>query len=112
MQRESCCAKRQLFGLLRVRRQFVRIVAVALKVQATGKLYTLPSPARHHHVIAKMSAAGLKHPVTKGTIQGFLADDGNFYNRKESFVIAVKAGQTTKTIREGHKESLCSEDLW
>lgn len=86
----------------------MRITSVAIKDKA-GVLYTLSPPARHKDV---MEAIGIKHPVTKGTVLGFMADDGKFYNRKEAFAIAVKAGQTTKTIRKEYKESLYSEDLW
>lgn len=41
--------------------------------------------------------------------QGFIDEDGNFYNRKDAEVYARNCGQLTKQIIDGE---LTSEDLW
>jgi hypothetical protein len=40
--------------------------------------------------------------------QGFVDEDGNYYNRKEALEVAISNGQVPKNF----KQVLSSEDLW
>lgn len=80
-----------------------KITHVAIKYK--GKVYSLPKPNRHHHVIRMIG--GIKGPDT----QGFLDDAGNFLDRFEALEVALAAGQVIDldSIMSG---CLFSEDLW
>lgn len=83
----------------------MKIVAAAILYE--GRLYTLPQPARHSHVIGV-----IWHEIKKqvaGETQGFVTDEGKFVDRKEALRIATEAGQITEP--SGLPE-LYSEDLW
>lgn len=75
-----------------------------------GKIYSLPKPNRHHHLIKLIFEENGKG-LTRGQIQGFLDSDGNFVDRFEALKIALEAKQVLneKDIRA---ERLFSEDLW
>lgn len=79
------------------------ITHVAIKYN--GKVYSLPKPNRHHHVIRMIG--GISGPDT----QGFLDSNGNFLDRFEALEVALSAGQVidTNNIRASR---LFSEDLW
>lgn len=79
------------------------ITHVAIKYG--GKVYSLPKPNRHHHVIRIIG--GISGP----DIQGFLDNEGNFLDRVEALEVALAAGQVLAPgdIRGDH---LFSEDLW
>jgi hypothetical protein len=78
----------------------MRIVAAAVKVG--DKLYT---GIRHSVCIRDAIADGVPH--VDRDMQGFVANDGKFYNRFQSGAIAFRAGQTG--VR---KQELTSEDVW
>lgn len=72
-----------------------------------GLVYSLPKPYRHHDIIRKMDAAGVKNPGSHemGTYQGFLTVDG-FMTRAETLdYIGADRSQIIGGV-------LTSEDLW
>lgn len=70
------------------------------------KIYSLPSPMRHCHVIWTMvKICGIKPPINKE--QGFLWCNGKFVTRKEAAILAYEFGQISEL-----KDELFSEDLW
>lgn len=83
------------------------ITHVAIKYN--GKIYSLPKPNRHHHVI-RMIPGGIAGP----DIQGFLTDKGVFLDRYDAYNYAVLHGQLKrdegKMSYQGNQ--LFSEDLW
>ena len=87
------------------------ITHVAIKYD--GKIYSLPSPNRHHHIIRMIAAengVGIKGP----DVQGFLDKDGNFLNRREAYIYAKEHCQIIRKYLPGQYDgdSLFSEDLW
>ena len=79
------------------------ITHVAIRYK--GKVYSLPKPNRHHHVLRLIGV--LSAPET----QGFLDSNGNFLTRREALHVAIDAGQVLNraAIRAGQ---LFSEDIW
>lgn len=78
-----------------------------------GKVYSLPSPNRHHHVLY----SGMMDAKVDGErdVQGFVDDTGRFLNRAEAYVIAKGSGQLDRSKHPpGHYDGtdLYSEDLW
>jgi len=82
----------------------VKIVAAAI-IQ-DGKLYTLPSPARHHDLISLIYGEIGRRVDGR---QGFVTEDGTFVDREEARRIVVKNGQCPTPC---HCRELFSEDLW
>lgn len=79
---------------------------VAVAIWNDGKLYSLPRPNRHHHVIRliyKETGAALLDDE-----QGFLDDEGYFLTREQAHKIAVECGQ----VRRQLPPILFSEDVW
>lgn len=85
----------------------MKIVAVAIEFR--GKIYSLPAPNRHHHLIKLIYESCKLEGSVNGETQGFLTDEGAFVEREEAARIAIKAGQIEKLI---HGPDLFSEDLW
>lgn len=86
------------------------IKAAAIKDES-GKIWTLPAPNRHHHIIALMNGENTPEGrilVAAGT-QGFITDSGQFVDRIEGGEIAKRAQQITN-LR--WPPNLYSEDLW
>lgn len=85
------------------------IVASAIR-DIDGKVWSVPSPGRHHDVIALMRNEGYNGPVNQIDQQGFLLSNGMFCRRKAAMRVAEKANQ----IKNGKPISsvLTSEDLW
>lgn len=81
---------------------------VAAAIRRSGMVYFVERPGRHHDVLRKMAASGLKLPI-KGE-QGFVTSEGKFVNRKVALGIAVKAEQPM--VKNGPVGLLFSEDLW
>jgi len=77
-------------------------------VRANGKLYKLPKPNRHHHVL------GLIHKETKKEVfaeeEGFITSLGRYVNRKEAYRIAKAANQFLP--RHFNSGELYSECVW
>lgn len=84
----------------------MKIIAAAIKrgrVVFTG--------VRHGHIIRDMVAVGFITDIKKDYVhsheQGFIDENGDYWNREESRQIAIHAGQ----IKPDHG-TLYSEDLW
>ncbi len=84
-----------------------RVVAAAIRSEATGEVFSLPPPARHHSVIALMADR-----FDQRDEQGFLLSDGRFARRKAAYVVAVYAGQLVDGDGTAPQHGLFSEDLW
>ena len=82
-----------------------RIVAAAQLLD--GWLYTLPAPARHHHIIGHVIDVHRK--ASLHAEQGFLLDDGRFARRNAAEFVARQNGQITGRLMGS---VLTSEDLW
>lgn len=74
-----------------------------------GKVYTLPAPNRHHHILH--SGVMDKKIDEERDVQGFVDDTGKFLNREEAYVIAHASGQAFRRTSCG-ADLLYSEDLW
>lgn len=76
----------------------------------TGRIWSLPRPLRHHHVLAVMHQHGAKCAEDGHFSQGFLDESGRYLHRKAALVSAelngqIKGGKLIGSI-------LMSEDLW
>ena len=83
------------------------VVGVAIK-DKTGRIYQLPKPNRHHHVIKEMVKDGCTTPITGE--QGFILSDGRFAGRIVAKFVAEKAGQLLD--RASKRCELFSECIW
>jgi len=82
------------------------IKAAAIKIGDV--IHTLPAPNRHHHIIAQIGETSNGLLIARGT-QGFIDDEGEFYDRVSAGEHALRCGQ----IRElDNAPQLFSEDLW
>lgn len=84
-------------------KSFTTITHVAIR--HNGKVYSLPPPNRHNHVIRLAVEDGVQHVGQHE--QGFLDSAGRFLSREEAADVAYKAGQI-----DHPKSGLFSEDLW
>lgn len=102
------CHGRKLPESLVFRRKDLRIVRAAILLD-NGAVFSLPPPARHHHLIKELRENGYTGPLS-GERQGFLLNNGQFARRKPALAIAEEAGQllTGDTI----SWQLTTEDLW
>jgi hypothetical protein len=78
-----------------------------------GKVWKLPAPNRHIHVvqhIIKVTGKGLCGPST----YGFTTESGGFLSRKAAFALAIQTGQISSTIAamQSNIDELYSEDIW
>jgi len=87
-----------------------KITHVAIRFR--GKVYSLPSPNRHHHVISMIVAETGAHTVdARDDDQGFLDETGTFLRRGQALVSAQLHGQIKPgAVIRGAK--LYSEDVW
>lgn len=83
------------------------ITHVAIK-QVDGRVFSLPRPYRHHHVIKVMVDVCSEEPPIIGE-QGFLDSTGAFLNRIEAAEVAFCHGQYEEL---DSPPRLFSEDLW
>lgn len=85
------------------------ITHVAIRFQ--GKVFSLPRPYRHHHIIRVICYldSEVDSVDTHGDDQGFLTDEGQYLTRAQAEEYARDFGQLTKPIIGG---VLTSEDLW
>jgi hypothetical protein len=80
-------------------------------IQYAGRVWSLPAPNRHHHIIrmiAKETGDGIRGPDT----QGFLDDAGRFLRRAPALRLAEKNGQLNRKPGGYQGRELFSEDLW
>ena len=88
-----------------------RIVAVAIRDDLTGLIFSKPAPARHHDVLREIDALGLDAMrIGQPDAQGFLTSAGRFLGRIGARACAFDAGQIKG--RTLHAADLFSEDLW
>lgn len=86
------------------------ITHVAIRFR--GKVYSLPKPNRHHHVIAKIIEETDADTVnTMGEDQGFLDAEGRYLTRREALAVAL-ANNQVKDVAQIRAGRLFSEDLW
>lgn len=83
-----------------------RILSAAVLLY--GVVMSLPAPARHHDILAKIRPLYLS-PIG-GDMQGFLTTTGRFVSRREAVAIATAAGQIDEP--KFQPNALFSEDLW
>jgi len=88
------------------RNGFPQVIQAAIK-GADGRIHTLPRPARHSDVIKKMRNEGIDDRPNE--VQGFLIDNGSFFDRRAAAELALFNTQCKKLIAP---PNLCSEDLW
>ena len=83
-----------------------KIVGVA--IMYNGKLFSLPSPNRHHNVIRSVNGIYGPHE------EGFILDDGTFIGRIGAMQLAKDNGQLNRRKGENFYQGpeLYSEDLW
>lgn len=67
---------------------------------------------RHHNCISTMYAATGMKTYERGSTQGFLTSLNRFVDRKEAYLIAVKAGQVKPGGLTNSNTQLYSEDLY
>ncbi len=81
--------------------------------EATGLVFSLPRPARHHNILHAMKECG--HDTTHGANeQGFLTNEGRFVWRERAKDIAKAADQILppSAQSEYQRRELFSEDVW
>ncbi len=94
--------------LTTMKRSELKIVCAAI-VDNTGKVWTLPKPARHYQIIKHMRDSGYTGSVNGPDQQGFLLNNGIFCRRKAALGIAISADQI---ITDKVPTTLTTEDLW
>ncbi len=91
----------------------MRIVAAAIRHD--GAVYTLPAPARHHHIMRWMQERSLLPEFGYVAVDdfGFVASDMRYVRRKPAMLIAQAAGQIIRPASGGYQgPDLYSEDVW
>lgn len=83
-----------------------RLTHVAIRFR--GKVYALPAPNRHHHVIREIIKQNPDVCSVSNDEQGFLDEGGHFLNRSQALVSA----QLFDQLRTEPRGVLTSEDLW
>ena len=77
-----------------------------------GKVYSLPEPNRHHHVIRLIAEENnVSYVGAREDDQGFLDENGLFYRRRAALMHALKHNQV-KDPKKIIRGMLFSEDLW
>lgn len=87
------------------------ITHVAIRFQ--GKVWSLPSPNRHHHVIRLIidSDSSVTHVDARDEDQGFLDADGRYLNRRQALYNAQVNNQLKPDVKI-RMNQLFSEDIW
>lgn len=86
-----------------------RITHVAIRFG--GKVWSLPRPNRHHHVIRHIAeSTGVSHVDSRDRDQGFLDQEGRYLDRKQALEVAREAGQLRADVEV--QDQLYSENLW
>lgn len=82
-----------------------------------GQIWTLPRPARHHHIIWAMNnvldgmTPDARSIVPARGVQGFISESGQFIGREISFQLAKRYDLFIRDKPCG-PPNLYSEDLW
>lgn len=86
---------------------------VAAAIIYDGVVWTLPRPARHHHIIKAHFEVTQKTGSGK---QGFVDEEGIFHDRHEAMAMAIICEQPVRVHPESRplsrERQLFSEDLW
>lgn len=78
----------------------------------SGKKYTIPCH-RHSDAYWIISQFLSQHKIDRSrTIEGFLDEENNFYNRYKAYEHAVLTGQIIDACKADKICELYSEDLW
>ena len=85
-----------------------RITHVAIRFE--NRVYSLPAPNRHHHVIWEIVRLTGVDSVDND-VQGFLDDTGRFLTRRQALLSAREHGQL-KDPANVRMNMLFSEDVW
>lgn len=83
------------------------VTIVAAACVKNGLTFTMPPPARHHHILQNMPV-GEQWTVFPEE-QGFLTSEGKFVSRFQAAAIAIRARQI---LEPQWGRELFSEDLW
>jgi hypothetical protein len=87
-----------------------RITHVAIRFE--GKVWSLPAPNRHHHVIRHIAEeTGARYVDAHDEDQGFLDESGRYLNRKQALVSAL-LNEQVKDPSKIRLNMLFSEDVW
>lgn len=88
------------------------IICAAIKDKETRAVF---GGIRHGFIYSAMKDAGIPKRVNE-VIEGFLDQNGNFYDRKEAFEVALNCSQLSASTRWVKRErcelELYSEDLY
>lgn len=76
-------------------------------IEQNGVIYSLAKPKRHSDIINSVPEKEV--PSWKGSIQGFIDDNGTFLTREEAFIVTMQIGQIKGS---SISDRLFSEDLW
>jgi hypothetical protein len=86
------------------------ITHVAIRFR--GKIYSLPAPNRHHHIIRMIvEQTGAETVDGPSNDQGFLDESGTYYNRKQALAHAQYFGQIIDESKV-YADILTSENVW
>lgn len=89
-----------------------RLPIVAVAIRYRDKVYSLPSPKRHHDVIRLIAEElGITYVDARDDDQGFLDTSGRFLSRKQALINALDHDQI-KDVDQVRLGRLYSEDLW
>lgn len=84
----------------------MRIVAAAIFYR--NMIISMPAPARHADILRELCQ--INQGAAVDGEQGFLSDDGTFWNRREAKRLVTEGCH--KTIGNHCRTKLFSEDLW
>lgn len=98
-------------GIRTVNARYSGMSITSCAVHHDGLIYSMPKPARHIDILAKLDALGLSEVVLSGT-QGFLTNLGTFVRREPARRIALSAGQVLESKLTISTRELFSEDMW
>ena len=89
-----------------------KITGVAV-LTTNNEIVSLPAPNRHSNVLWTVIGEyeSKKMAMVKGT-QGFVDEDGEFLDRKESVIRAMEFSQISRPKKTSPENLLFSEDLW
>ena len=76
-----------------------------------GRIWSLPRPLRHHHVLGVMHSFNAKCAEDNHFSQGFLDKNGRYLSRKSAMTNA-KLNNQIKNGQLINPAVLTSEDLW
>lgn len=79
-------------------------------IDTKSRVWSLPRPFRHHHVLRVMHDLGAKQAENRHERQGFLDQTGKYFNRRDAEVRAFACNQVIGGAMIS--SILTSEDLW